>query len=58
MIRDTAEFARHWDKSLDRWFPQGAETPGTVLLQIAAERIHHWDGDDEGDVKLTERASA
>ncbi len=58
MNRDTAEFARHWDKSLDRWFPQGPETPGTVLLQVAAERIHYWDGEDEGEVRLPERASA
>ncbi|MGZ3255174.1 MAG: pyridoxamine 5'-phosphate oxidase family protein [Croceibacterium sp.] len=58
VIRDTAEFARHWDKSLDRWFPQGPETPGTVLLQVAAERIHYWDGEDEGEIKLTERTSA
>ena len=58
VIRDTAEFARHWDKSLDRWFPQGPETPGTVLLQVAAERIHYWDGEDEGEVKLPERATA
>ena len=58
VIRDMAEFARHWDKILDRWFPQGPEMPGTVLLQIAAVRIHYWDGEDEGEVRLPERASA
>jgi general stress protein 26 len=57
VIRDTAEFARHWDESLDRWFPQGPETPGTVPLQVAAERIHYWDGEDEGEEKLPERAN-
>jgi general stress protein 26 len=52
IVRNAAQFARHWDKSLDRWFPQGPETPGTVMLQVSAERIHYWDGEEEGEVKL------
>jgi general stress protein 26 len=52
VIRDKARFAEHWDKSLDRWFPQGIETPGAVMLQVTATRIHYWDGEDEGEVTL------
>ena len=52
IIRDKARFAEHWDKSLDRWFPQGPDTPGTTLIQVSATRIHYWDGEEEGEVKL------
>ena len=52
VIRDKARFEEHWDKSLDRWFPQGPDTPGTVMLQVTAARIHYWDGEEEGEVKL------
>lgn len=51
-IRDKAEFAGHWDKSLDRWFPQGIDTPGLVMTRARARRIHYWDGEKEGEVAL------
>jgi general stress protein 26 len=53
VVRDSAQFADHWDKSLDRWFPQGPETPGVVMLEVGAERIHYWDGEEEGEIKLS-----
>lgn len=52
LTRDKAEFAKHWDKSLDRWFQQGVDTPGLVLIKARARRIHYWDGEDEGEVAL------
>ncbi len=52
LIRDKAEFAAHWTKGLDRWFPQGVETPGLVLIKAHASRISYWDGEDEGDLTL------
>ena len=56
VIRDKARFADHWDPSLDRWFPQGIDTPGTVMLQVTASRIHYWDGEDEGEVAVPDRS--
>ncbi len=50
LIRDKAVFAQHWTKGLDRWFQQGVDTPGLVLIQVTAERLHYWDGEDEGEV--------
>ena len=58
LIRDKARFAEHWTKGLDRWFEQGVDTPGLVLVKVAAERLHYWDGYEEGELKLTERAAA
>jgi general stress protein 26 len=58
LVRDKARFAEHWDKSLDRWFEQGIDTPGLVMIEVAAKRIHYWDGEDEGEVRVPEPAAA
>ena len=58
LVRDKAKFAEHWDKGLEMWFEQGVDTPGLVLIEVAARRIHYWDGMDEGEVKLAETAAA
>ena len=58
LVRDKARFAEHWDKELDRWFPQGTDTPGLVLIEVEARRIHYWDGMDEGEIKLPATAAA
>jgi general stress protein 26 len=52
LVRDKAEFAEHWSSGLDRWFKQGVETPGVVMLKVRAVRIHYWDGEEQGEVKL------
>ena len=52
LVRDKAQFAEHWTKDLERWWPGGIDTPGLVLLQVTAERAHYWDGEDEGEVSL------
>ena len=52
IIRDKEAFREHWVKDLERWFEQGTDTPGMVLLEVVAKRIHYWDGEDEGEVKL------
>lgn len=52
LIRERAQFVAHWTKDLDRWFPQGADTPGLVLIKARASRIAYWDGEDEGELTL------
>ena len=52
VIRDKAGFEEHWTKGLDRWFKQGVDTPGVVMIHVRATRVHYWDGEDEGEVKL------
>ena len=51
-IRDKAAFEEHYVKDLDRWFEQGIDTPGLVLLKVHASRIHYWDGEDEGEMRV------
>ena len=57
LVRDKARFAEHWTKDLDRWFEQGIDTPGLVMIKVAAERLHYWDGYDEAEIKLPARAA-
>ncbi len=52
IIRDKAVFQRHWVKDLDRWFKDGVDTPGLVLIKVHADRVHYWDGEDQGEVTL------
>jgi general stress protein 26 len=50
LIEDKATFADHWTKDLDRYFPEGINTPGVVMIQVRAETIRYWDGGDEGTI--------
>lgn len=52
LIRDKEEIAARWSKDLERWFEQGVDTPGLILIKVAAQRIHYWDGADEAEISL------
>ena len=50
VIREKAELQRHWQDKLERWFKDGVDTPGIVLIKVRAVRITWWDGMDEGEI--------
>jgi general stress protein 26 len=52
IIRDRALLKDHWNSDLERWFADGAETPGLVLIKVQADHLHYWDGEDQGEVSL------
>ncbi|MFB0614175.1 pyridoxamine 5'-phosphate oxidase family protein [Aurantiacibacter poecillastricola] len=52
LVRDKNSFREHWVPDLERWFQQGIDTPGLVLIEAQARRIHYWAGEDEGEVPL------
>ena len=52
IVRDMARFEEHWHKALDAWFKDGTDTPGLVMIKVHAERIHYWNGMDDGEVVL------
>lgn len=58
LSQDKAAIEQHWTKDLDSWFEQGVDTPGLTLVKVVAQRIHYWDGYEEGEVELRERATA
>ncbi len=52
LINDKAGFEEHWVKDLERWFPQGIDTPGIVLIKVSAKTIEYWDGEDNGRIDM------
>ena len=52
LIRAKAAFERRWSKDLDHWFEQGVDTPGLVMIKVAATRVHYWDGANEGEIDV------
>jgi len=50
LIRDKAAFKAHWTPGLDKWFENGIDTPGIVLIKVTAKRITYWEGNEEGEV--------
>lgn len=52
LIEDKAAFAEHWTKDLDRYFPEGIDTPGVVMIKVEADTVRYWDGGDEGVIKV------
>ena len=58
LIQDKSQFAEHWTKDLDAWFKEGIDTPGLTMVKVSAQRLHYWDGYDEGEIALKERADA
>ncbi|RLQ87443.1 pyridoxamine 5'-phosphate oxidase family protein [Notoacmeibacter ruber] len=54
--RDRETFAEHWVPDLDRWFPKGVDTEGLVLIEVSAERLAYWDGEENGELVLEDRS--
>jgi general stress protein 26 len=52
LVRDKAAFKEHWTPELDKWFEGGIDTPGIVMIKVAAEQIKFWDGMKHGSVKV------
>lgn len=52
IILDRALLEKHWTPDLERWWKDGIDTPSLALLKVHATRIHYWDGEDEGEIKL------
>ena len=52
IVRDKAEFRQHWVDELERWFKDGVDTEGLVLLHIHATRAAYWDGENNGDFDI------
>lgn len=51
LIDDRATFEEHWVPELEYWFKDGIDTPGMIMIRVEADRIHYWDGTEEGEVR-------
>ena len=52
LVRDKSEFESHWNPDLDKWFEDGVDTDGLVMIKVDATRIHYWNGREEGEIKV------
>jgi general stress protein 26 len=52
LVREKSVLAKHWTKGLERWWPDGVDTPGLLLIKVSGERAHFWNGEEEGELKL------
>lgn len=48
IIREKDMIEEKWIKSLERWFPEGPETPGICLIKVEAEHVQFWHKEEEG----------
>ncbi len=58
LIRDKDEMKKHWVPDLERWFANGIDTPGIVLVAVRGEHLKYWDKMDEGEITLSASAKA
>lgn len=52
LLRNRASFETHWNPDLERWFDQGVDTPGLVLIHVKGSSVHYWQKNKEGKLKL------
>ncbi|PCK79074.1 pyridoxamine 5'-phosphate oxidase family protein [Rhizobium sophoriradicis] len=52
LVQERAALEEHWVADLKRWFPEGIDTPGIMLIKVSASSIQYWDGEDNGEVTL------
>ena len=52
IIRDKAEFKAHWQDNLGDWFEDGPDTEGLVMIKVHADRVHYWDGEENGELRV------
>lgn len=45
LIRDKATFKHHWTSDLDKWFDDGVDTPGIVLIRSRQSASHTGKGE-------------
>lgn len=55
LIRDKNAFEEHWVKDLDRWFKDGIDTKGLLLIHVKGSRIHYWQREKEGEIVIGKR---
>src|SRR6478672_7514833 len=42
VIRRKSMFEQHWQEELTRWFPEGIETEGMVMVHVKGSSIQYW----------------
>ena len=48
--RDRAVLEEHWVEDLEKWFEDGLDTDGLVLIEVSPRRIAWWEGREQGEL--------
>ena len=48
--RDRAVLEKHWVADLEKWFENGLDTDGLVLIEVSPRRIAWWEGREQGEL--------
>jgi len=51
IIKEKSVMEEKWIDELERWFPQGIDTPGICLIKVKASHIQFWQKEEEGEYK-------
>lgn len=52
VLTSPASMKDHWHAELERWFPEGVETEGLVMIRVDARRIAYWSPDGDGVITV------
>jgi general stress protein 26 len=52
LIRDREEMQEHWTGDLEKWFEDGVNTQGIVMIHAKASRIRYWEGEEQGEIAV------
>jgi general stress protein 26 len=52
LIRDKEQMKQHWNSDIEKWYSEGVDTPGVIMIHVKANAIKYWLNREEGEVKL------
>jgi general stress protein 26 len=52
IVRDTKKKQELWVEELQRWFDEGPESDGVVLIKVIPTVVSYWTKNDEGELKI------
>ncbi len=52
LIHDKEEMEKHWVEDLEKWFEDGLDTPGLVMIHAKASKIRYWEGEEQGEITV------
>lgn len=50
ILTSKASMKDHWHAELERWFTEGLDTEGLVMIRVDASRITYWSAEGEGEI--------
>ncbi len=52
LVHSRRMMEEHWSKDLEVWFENGLDTPGIVMIDVAAKHIKMWEKGEEREALL------